>query len=63
MKSCLIGKHQVYNAALALTVIDYLKNNYEISEKDIYDGIYLARNTGRLEVVSKNPKIIFDGKT
>ncbi|MFM1524930.1 bifunctional folylpolyglutamate synthase/dihydrofolate synthase [Helcococcus bovis] len=61
MKSCLIGKHQVYNAALALTVIDYLKNNYEISEKDIYDGIYLARNTGRLEVVSKNPKIIFDG--
>lgn len=61
MKSRLVGIHQVYNASLALMVLDYLKDLLELDEQDIRSGIYDSINVGRLQFVSENPRVLFDG--
>ncbi|WP_311482363.1 folylpolyglutamate synthase/dihydrofolate synthase family protein [uncultured Anaerococcus sp.] len=55
------GKHQIYNASLAIMVLDYLKDEFNLTEDDIKDGIKETYNPGRLDLVSTNPKILLDG--
>lgn len=57
----LIGKHQLYNASLSICVLDYFKEKFNLSKKDILDGLKEAINPGRLELISENPKFLIDG--
>ena len=61
VKSKLIGEHQLFNASLAITVLDYFKDEFNLTTEDIYSGIYETRNLGRLQLVNENPRILFDG--
>lgn len=56
------GKSQIYNAAEVLEAIDILKKDgYNIDNKAIYEGLKTVVHRARLETLSKNPLIIFDG--
>ncbi len=57
----LIGEHQAYNAALAITVLDKLKSTFELSEDVVLKSISETKNIARLEVLSQNPTLIIDG--
>ena len=57
----LVGEHQVYNASLALMVLDSLKEKYNLNDEKIKLGIKKAKNLGRIECLSKNPLIVIDG--
>lgn len=59
----LIGKHQIYNATLALTAVIMLKERgiLEISEEAIKRGLKNTRWPGRMEVLKRNPLFIIDG--
>ncbi len=55
--SGLSGLHQIENAALAIEVLKDLK----IPDEIIITGIKNAKNPARLEKISENPEIFFDG--
>lgn len=59
----LIGKHQAYNASLALKVIETLKtqNLIEISHVEIEQGLCEARWAGRFEKICDKPVVFVDG--
>ncbi|MEJ8554751.1 bifunctional folylpolyglutamate synthase/dihydrofolate synthase [Tepidibacter sp. Z1-5] len=59
----LIGKHQVNNAIVAINVVRILRDKYgfEISDKDIYEGLKNTKWPGRIEVLTKEPLFIIDG--
>lgn len=57
----LIGVHQLYNASLAIMVLDYLKDEFNLTDEDIYNGFFNAENVGRLQIISQNPRIMLDG--
>ncbi|MGX7071490.1 bifunctional folylpolyglutamate synthase/dihydrofolate synthase [Helcococcus kunzii] len=61
VKSGLIGEHQLYNASLAIMVLDYFKDEFNLTKEDIYDGINKSTNLGRLQLVNEKPRILFDG--
>lgn len=61
VKTSLRGKHQIYNASLALMVLDFLKDEFNLSEEDIKEGIKETYNPGRLDLVSTNPRVLLDG--
>lgn len=53
------GKVQKYNALTAIKAIE--KCGFEISDKNIKNGIENARFPARLQLFSKKPKILLDG--
>ena len=56
------GRCQTYNASQVLEVIDILKEKgYKISDEAIYEGLKTVVHRARLEVLRKDPLIIFDG--
>ena len=58
----LIGKYQLKNAAVVLTVIDTLKNkSWNINNEAIKNGLLKAKWPARFEILSTNPVFIFDG--
>lgn len=61
IKTSLRGKHQIYNAGLAIMVLDYFKEDFNLSSEDIKSGIFETYNPGRLDLVSTNPKVLLDG--
>lgn len=61
IKTNLRGKHQAYNASLALLVLDYFKDDFKLGEKDIREGLGEAYNPGRLDLVMDKPKVLLDG--
>lgn len=61
IKTRLVGIHQIYNAVTALITLDFLKDEFSICEKDIYEGLLTTRNPGRLELINKNPRVLVDG--
>lgn len=61
MRTRLIGVHQLYNAALALMVLDYFKDEFKLNKDLLKKSFYLTTNPGRLEEVHKNPRVIVDG--
>ncbi|MEO0184343.1 MAG: folylpolyglutamate synthase/dihydrofolate synthase family protein [candidate division WOR-3 bacterium] len=57
----LIGRHQIENLQIALTVLFKLKKQgIKISISSIKTGIRNARLPGRFEILSKKPLIIYD---
>lgn len=62
MSNHLLGDHQIQNAALTLAACELLdEQGTSISTQHIRDGFLKNRWPGRLEMVSENPVIIFDG--
>jgi dihydrofolate synthase/folylpolyglutamate synthase len=58
----LTGKHQIYNFSTAIAAINVLKNKgYNITSKNMIDGIANVKIPARMEVVSKFPLTIIDG--
>ena len=62
IKINLKGRCQTYNASQVLEVIDILKQKgFNIGDEAIYNGLKTVVHRARLEVLSKDPLIIFDG--
>ncbi|WP_036729628.1 bifunctional folylpolyglutamate synthase/dihydrofolate synthase [Peptoniphilus mikwangii] len=61
MRTSLLGKHQVYNASLAIMTLDYLKKFFSISDDNLRKSISSAKNIGRIEVIKENPTFVLDG--
>lgn len=62
LKISLLGRHQLKNAAVALTAIKILRSKgYEISEEALRKGLLSAKWPGRLEVLSTKPVFLVDG--
>lgn len=61
IKTSLIGRHQAYNASLALSILSYLKNFFVLDDEKIRQGIYKTTNPARLEIISDEPLILMDG--
>ncbi|MDO5602038.1 MAG: folylpolyglutamate synthase/dihydrofolate synthase family protein [Oscillospiraceae bacterium] len=59
----IMGRHQVYNAAVAIETALTLWRVYgmEISDEAILEGLSGAAFPGRCEVVSRDPLIVIDG--
>lgn len=58
----LLGRYQLENAAIAVTVLEVLQNKgYAIETKHICEGLAKAGWIGRFELLSKEPVIIVDG--
>jgi dihydrofolate synthase/folylpolyglutamate synthase len=63
LRISMIGRHQISNAICALIAVEILKQQSGVPlERDkIYSGFFKARQTGRFEVLRKNPYVIIDG--
>lgn len=61
IKTSLIGKIQIYNACNAINFLDYFKEEFFLDENIIKEGIFESKNSGRMELISKNPKVLIDG--
>lgn len=58
----LSGKHQIYNFSTAISAINVLKKKgWEISMKNMLEGVANLRMPARVEIVSENPLVIIDG--
>lgn len=58
----LAGKYQIQNAALAVDVLDVLKENgFPVSEEQLRRGLLKTRWPGRFTVLKKHPLFIADG--
>lgn len=58
----LLGAHQLYNAATALTTLEKLSDRgFSITEKNIRDGLVTTYWPGRFELLRKAPLFIVDG--
>lgn len=63
IKLSLIGAHQAQNGAVALGILEILKNDFYffVSKKSILKGFKKVNWPGRFEVLRKKPYIIVDG--
>jgi dihydrofolate synthase/folylpolyglutamate synthase len=62
LKTKLLGKHQLVNAAVAIGIIEALRPyGFYMGIDSIRRGLYNAIWPGRCEVVSKEPLIVLDG--
>ncbi|MDI4644849.1 bifunctional folylpolyglutamate synthase/dihydrofolate synthase [Cohnella hashimotonis] len=59
----LAGMHQQTNAAAAIMAIDVLRTYYAliVDEADLREGLGRAAWPGRLELISREPRILLDG--
>ena len=58
----LLGQHQLYNAAVVLSVIDSLIDaGWQITEEAIRAGIRNVSWPGRFDIISRDPLFIIDG--
>ena len=58
----LLGLYQLKNSALVLSAVDKLSElGVNIPNDAIYRGLKLAKWPARFEIISKSPRIIFDG--
>ena len=58
----LLGRHQLYNAAVVLTIVQALrKKGLNISDEAVRQGIASVSWPGRFELVARNPLFIVDG--
>lgn len=56
------GSHQIKNAALAIAVLEQLRNSgYNIPEEAIRNGVKKTRFPGRFEILSRKPDVVIDG--
>ena len=62
MKTRLMGRHQVDNAAISLAACELLnRDGVSISEENCRQGLLNIHWPGRLEIVCESPRIILDG--
>jgi dihydrofolate synthase/folylpolyglutamate synthase len=62
LRTPLLGRHQVENAATAVAVIEALRERgHTIPDTAIAEGLARARVPGRMEVMGQKPLIIADG--
>ena len=62
LETRLLGSYQAENAATAIAVIEDLADRgIKISDGEIRRGLLSTRWPGRLEIVSRNPFVMFDG--
>jgi len=59
----LLGKHQVYNAATAITafVLFLQETDREINKQKVYNALTKVNWQGRMQIISQNPSVIIDG--
>ena len=58
----LLGRHQLYNAAVVLTIVQALREKgLNISDEAVRQGIASVSWPGRFELVARNPLFIVDG--
>jgi len=58
----LMGEHQAINCGLALGLIDVLKRRgFPIDEQRAMAGLADVRLSGRMQLISENPRILVDG--
>ncbi len=58
----LVGTYQPYNAALAITACEILRDGgWKITDENIIDGLNSVKWPGRFEVLRKNPAFVLDG--
>lgn len=59
----MIGSHQAYNCAIAIKVIEVLREKKAliVSNEQIQKGVYKTKWPGRFEKMSSKPKIFIDG--
>ena len=58
----LLGQHQLYNAAVVLTIVNALREKgLPISDEAVRTGIASVSWPGRFELVARNPLFIVDG--
>ena len=57
------GAHQLKNAALALMTLEVLRQYYAVVQEDeqLLEGMLTASWPGRLEMISRSPRILIDG--
>jgi dihydrofolate synthase/folylpolyglutamate synthase len=56
------GEHQAINCGLALAILDKLKDRgFETTERQVSEGLARTPSNGRLELISKSPRIVIDG--
>lgn len=61
IRTSLIGTHQIYNASLALMVLNFFKKEFKLDEKIIRKSFFETTNPGRLQEIHKSPRILLDG--
>ncbi len=62
LKVRLLGRHQMFNAALALGIIECLEmRGFKVSVDCVRKGLYNTVWPGRIEVLRRNPLIVLDG--
>lgn len=62
LRTPMLGRHQVDNAATAVAVAEALRERgHEVSETAIVEGIAHTRLHGRMEVMGQRPLIVADG--
>jgi dihydrofolate synthase/folylpolyglutamate synthase len=59
----MIGDHQINNAVCALAVLEVLQKEdaLRLDRDKLYTGFRKARQTGRFEILKRNPYVIIDG--
>ena len=55
------GRHQKYNAAVALAALEVVQDRFPVSEESVRAGLATVRWPGRLEVMLERPTVIIDG--
>lgn len=56
------GRHQIINVALAVEIAESLRSRgFEIAHRAIVEGVANARHPGRLELIEREPNLLFDG--
>lgn len=61
IRTKLIGVHQIYNASLALMVLDFFKEEFNLDEDIIKKSFLETTNPGRLQEIHTKPRVILDG--
>jgi dihydrofolate synthase/folylpolyglutamate synthase len=62
VKTTQLGRYQGENIAISVMAVEHLQmNGVYLTDENIYDGIHIAFNPGRMEIVSENPTILLDG--
>ncbi len=62
LRTHLLGSYQAENAATAIAVVEQLaRRGILVTDEDVRRGLLSARWPGRLDVVSRDPLVIFDG--
>ncbi len=62
LRLSLLGKNQLHNVSLVLTIIEQLqRKGWIIPQSAVQDGLQLVSWPGRFELIKTNPNVILDG--